>query len=74
MLHPILLYTEQTGHNRPAIRVGTLSADEKGRMVFRDNDESILMIFVDIKDSGALDDTLKKANIQLTLPQGNNTL
>jgi hypothetical protein len=71
---PVLLYTEHIGENRPSTMVGTISADSHGRMVFRNNDGSITMIFIDIKDSGAIGETLQKSNIKLTLPQGDKTL
>jgi hypothetical protein len=74
MLNPVLLYTEHAGENRPSTMVGTISADEHGRMVFRNNDGSITMVFVDIKDSGIIGKTLEKSNIKLTLPQGDKTL
>jgi hypothetical protein len=72
--NPVLLYTEHTGENRPSTMSGTISADSHGRMIFRNNDGSITMIFVDIKDSYAIGETLQKSNIKLTLPQGDKTL
>lgn len=70
----VLLYIEHAGENRPSTIIGTMSADHHGRMVFRNNDNSITMIFIDIKDSGAIGAALEKSNIKLTLPQGNKTL
>jgi hypothetical protein len=72
--NPVLLYTEHAGENRPSTIVGTISADDHGRMVFRNNDGSITMIFIDIKDSGAIGETLQKSNIKLTMPKDDKTL
>ena len=72
--HPILLYTESDKGRRPSTMVGTVSADDKGRLVFRNNDNSVTMVFIDIEDSGALSDALSKSNIKFTRPEGDKTL
>ena len=73
-MHPVLLYKEIEGSVRASVSFGTISADEKGRLVFRDNDNSFTLLFIDAKDKGAIADALAKSNIKITLPPDDQTL